>query len=198
MLRNLIFCLIILGASPFQCSSDEDEPEIIATVNKPHLLNIEGNQNVFSVDEEIIINTKIPNVVTSENNENLTLTDYMDESTASLSYWLYVYKDRADGELQGMPIAFAQAEIGDVSYEGLDHGMSISNIFVQEENAFISQVKFKVSELGTYYIGGGYYDGYTGLQKVKIIPYNGSNGQVRVFTSIVDTNENGLYEFTIE
>ena len=196
MIKKISFyfvCFVLLSA--FQCS--EDDPEIIATVDEPNMVTVDNNQTVFSIDEDIIINTVIPNEVTSTEGETLLLTDYLVNYEESLSYWLYAYKYSDDGLLQGVPIPFAEAEIGNVLYEDLDHGMSISNPIFNDD-AFVSSIKFKLSEPGTYYIGGGFYDSYTNHQKIQIIPYNGTNGQVKIFTSIVNENEDGLYEFIVE
>lgn len=198
MVKNLFISLIILSVSPFQCTSVDDFPRVIRTVEQPDLIEIEDNKNVFSIDEDIVIEATIPNNVVSVEGKKLLLSDYLDKDQEKIQFWLYAYTDGDDTKLKGVSIAEAEAEVGNVFYEGIGYGMSISAVFDKGKNAFVSRVKFKLAESGTYYIGGGYYDSYKDDQQVRIYLSNNVNEEVHVYTSIKNSNESGVYKFTIE
>lgn len=191
-----ITCFMLLSA--FQCH--EDEIETLATIELPATATIEGNQSIFQLDDEITVKTIIPNSVISTDGESLLLSDFLVEQEQLLRYWLYVYKDIGKDFLQGVQIATAQAQIGGVEYSetGAYYGMSIKNTYDADEDAFLSEIKFKMIEPGNYLFGGGYYDSYTKHQKIKMIINTQANTEVEIFSSIVNANTEGLYEFTVQ
>lgn len=198
MLKNLYISLIILSASPFQCSSIDDFSKTTTIVEEPNLVKVEDNKVEFSINDDIIINTIIPDNVISNDGKKLLLSGYLAELQETISLWLYIYTDGENNDLKGVSITEADAEVGEILCEGLDYGMYISTVFDETKNTFVSRIKLKLTEPGTYYLGGGYYDSYKDNQSIRIFIRSILNEEVIINTSIKNSNEKGLYKFVVK
>lgn len=198
MVKNFIYSLIILSASPFQCSNDDDNFSATVTIEKTDMVNVKNNKTSFFLDEYITISTSIPNKQTTEKGKIFNIDNYVYNGENELSYWLYLYKKNSDGNYIAVNTKEIIVENGDVYYSSLIYGMSIINSFTSSTDSYSSKIKFKVFETGTYYIGGGFYDGYIKDQRISIYTSNEINEELIITTSIVNAKKNGLYEFKVE
>ncbi len=197
MIKNFIYALIILSVSPFQCSNDENEYTNL-TINTPNLVDVENNQTVFSLNEYIIVNTHITNNQIVDKKQTINVSDYVHSNENKLSYWLYFYQKDDNGNYIAVNAKEMIAENGDVYHSNLIYGASIINPFSTTTDSYSSKIKFKMLETGTFYIGGGYYDGYTQDQRISISSSNEINEELLLTTSILNAKKNGLYEFKVE
>ena len=190
---TLLGLFVLLTA--FQCEDDGYLP--ITGAELPAVVSVAGNQTVFTQDEFITINTVIPDAVTTTDGEMLSLKEYLDENEGELSYVLLVYKDQEGGDLQTVPISTATADTGAVYYDPSYPNMAISTVYNVDNNTFISSVRFKVSEPGSYYLGGGYFRN-SNKEEILISAPHSSERQLELFSSIENAGDNGLYALTVD
>ena len=192
-IHTLLGLFILLTA--FQCEDDDFLPT--TGVELPTMVSVANDQTVFAQDEFITINTVIPNEVTTTDGEMLSLKEYLDENEGELSYLLLVYKNQEGGDLQSVPISIATADTGVVSYDPSYPSMAISTVYNIDNNTFVSSVRFKVSEAGSYYLGGG-HSRNSNKEEILISAPHSSERQLVLFSSIQNAGDNGLYGFIVE
>lgn len=186
----VIFVIPFLFA--FQCD-DDDLPHI--AIHNLDLVSIENNQSLFSVGDYIYITTTIDNRQISNEGETVFLKDFLELGSSSIDFSLVLKKQNTDGTMEEVIIEEVQELEGSVSYGNEIPIMNISNTYDETSDTFHSKIGVRLLDEGTYSLKGGLGFGYD-FQFVII--RLSRHFSLTLKTSIMNSNEIGIYEFVVE
>ena len=178
------------------CTEPEDYDYNLTSIENDNIIQIENNQNVFNVDDTIYIETLIENQQTTTDNQDILLSDLIDVQNTNnfLYYYLSLYKETSYGTLSKIELTPENIDI-------IDGNATIENqeIFIQNlynGTAFKNKIGIKLLETGTFYLTGVSYN-YNNSGLVNIRSISNQGGDILISTSIINSNENSAYQFTV-
>jgi len=195
-LSFLVMVVISLCAS--LCCPEEDD--IFANTEfftNNDLINIDNNTSSFNVDDIIFIETYIDNNQTTTNGNSINLSDYtyseIGQSRAFMN--LILYKESGFDSVVEIPLNENVIEVvnGEVSING--EFIQISSLY--DGTGFRSRFGIKLLEPGTYYLAGTGLLSTSGDGTVVISIGVSELGFVNIDSSIVNSDTQGRYTFTV-
>ncbi|MBA6157336.1 hypothetical protein H3Z83_12530 [Tenacibaculum sp. S7007] len=195
--------LLVLTLSSILMAMQCDKKEIVEThtIELPNLVKIEKNTTKFLVGDYIIINTSIPNKLTTNDGENIYITDSFGANTEDhfVSYEVKLYKFSDKGQILESNIEDVKIIDGDAVFFDNYPKLFLKNYYKTNIDSLVSKIGIKLSEPGTYFLKGIYSNNKNKKQNVFITSLTEPDlEQVTIFTSIVNTGSEGFYKFTVE
>lgn len=196
-LFSLFFAITISLCASLCCPEEDDYIDTTFFIDNDEIITIDNNQNEFNVGEYIYIETNITNEQITEDNEVIILSnyDYAEVGQSQYSYSLSLNKQTEYGTSVKIPITFEYIQIvegnTDINENYFSSDIRIDSYFDGEN--YKSLIGIKLLEAGNYFISGSY-------NNIESIYVNGGvydKKLVVIRSKIVDSNENGLYEFTV-
>ena len=194
-LFSLLFAITISLCASICCPPEDDYMDTTFYIDNDEIINI--NNNEFDVGDYIYIETNIANEQITESNEVIMLSnyDYAEVGQSQYSYSLSLYKQTEYGTSVKIPITFEYIDIvegnTDINEDYYSSDIRIDSYFDGEN--YKSLIGIKLLEAGNYFISGSY-------NNIDSIYVNGGvydKKLVVIRSKIVNSNENGLYEFTV-
>ena len=155
------------------------------------IIQIENNTSTFNLGATIYIITVVENNQTTTDNQQITISDFHNYNT--LDYNIALYKETNYDNLSKITINQENIEIisGDVTVNS-NPNITVSNQL--SGTSFSSKFGIKLLETGTFYLGNSYLEGNNGT----ITIYSGNvDGDLTLVTSIINSDNNDLYKFTV-
>lgn len=170
--------------------------QINHNISNDNLIRVEDNASSFNLGETIFINSSIQNEQVDSSEQLFYISDYLNEEVP-FYYELALYRINVYGNLEKVILNNDSVTSVDgetfLSYNGSDFWLQVG--LTQRDDAFVNRFGITVLETGTYYLASNYYLNNSGTITMYT---NNINGFVQVFTTIVNANEDGMYEFTVE
>lgn len=188
------FVVISLCFLNTQCDEDDDFPNQI-TIQNNTSVQIQDNQNTYSVGDEIIIETNISLNQTTSSGETISLSDYdYSEPESAYRYYITLYKLNEFGSISMIPLM----ESNITPLEGnttIVNGSLFVEAFFNGES-YANTVSITLAETGTFYLAGlrflqnndGQLDIDGGVSEFAFVNIN---------STIVNANSEGGFEFFV-
>lgn len=195
-LSFLVMVVISLCAS--LCCQEEDD--IFANtefVTNNNLITVDNNASAFNVDDVIFIETSINNNQTTTNSDSINLSDFtyseIGQSRAFMN--LTLYRESGFGSVVEIPLNESAIEVidGEVTTNG--EFIQVSSLY--DGSGFRSRFGIKLLESGTYYLAGTGLLSSSGEGTITISIGVSELGFVNIDSSIVNSDTQGRYTFTV-
>lgn len=193
-ITSVIVLLSVSLCASLCCSEDDDYITPRLNIDNDTIITVQNNQNTFTVNDYLYINTTIFNSQVTNNGSNVQLSNY-DYGEVNQSFYhsnLALYKRTNFGTVVKIPLLPEHISIitGDAILEN-DSRITLRSYFdgAQYRSAFGIQLL----EAGNYFIA----DAYSNSEQVL---FNGGDynlSYVTIASKIVNSNTNGEYEFTV-
>jgi len=161
------------------------------------IITIDNNQNAFSVNDFIFIDTTIFNDQISETGEIIQLSDY-DYGEINQSFYishLSLYKLTDFGTVVKIPLLEEHINVidGEVTLGAHTDGTTITVKSFFDGSQYRSKIGIQLLEAGNYYIT----DAFNNSGNVIITGGDYNLSYIRINSKIVNANNEGEYEFTV-
>ena len=194
-ITTAIVSLSVALCASLCCSGEDDYVSNNLNIENNTIIQVEDNQNIFAVGDAIVIETIIELSQTTTTGQEISLADYdYSEPESAFRYYLALYKENAFGTISEIPLTNSNIS----SIEGnttIENGYLFIEAFFTGVN-YKNKVSITLAEEGTYYLAGSQFinsnDG-----KVNI---NGGIYElafIDIHSQIVNSNQNGGFEFTV-
>lgn len=191
-MKSTILLICIFSVSLFiSCDRPDDSlHRPILKIKKEDIISIENNTSLFSIDDVIIINSDVENTQTTIDGQEITLGDYYGEGEPKvLWHRLTLLKESNFGGLIRVSIndEFIVSIEGESTTEG---STSIRIISTLKDEMYKNKFGIKLKEAGTYYLSSS--------GDVLISGGDYEKGIIHFYTNIINSEESGMYKFTVK
>lgn len=188
------FILITLCHTNTQCEDDDNFPNNIY-IDNDTIIQVEDNQNTYTVGDAIVIETNILLSQTTTSNQEISLADYdYSEPESAYRYHLSLYKLNAFGTLSKIPLTDSSITVIEGNTTVENGSMFIEAFF--NGTSYINKASITLPETGTFYLAGKRFlqnsDG-----KLEILGGVSEFAFVNISSAIVGANTQGGFEFTV-
>lgn len=195
---KLVFFIIPISTLLCGCPPEEKYTEYFYIKNN-NIISIIDNTTTFNVDDIIYIESSINNSQTTIDNQKVTLKDfyrYKDEFNVLLNHSLTLYKESNFGNLISIPIDEEYLKIleGEVTTSNNTNHPNINIQSILKGEVFRSKFGITLKEKGTYYLSSS---NTTTNGSILITGGDYEFGRIEIRSKIINSNEKGLYMFTV-
>jgi len=195
---SLILMVTVSLCAGLCCGEDDNynSSYVNYSVVNDNLITIQNNSTTINVGETITIETVVEDQQENENGEVVFISNVISEDS-SLIFELVLYKLNIYNNIERVALneeSILQIEGNAFIAEESNAPFVGFSSVLSEGNSHVNTTGFTILEPGTYYIGANYYNNNFGS---VIISGNSSIGGVQLYTKIVNSNEEGLYEFSV-
>ncbi len=193
MRKKIVFYFgLVCLLSAFQCDEEYTPDEVVENLN---LIEIENSETSFSQGDYMFITTTISNQQITKGGQTINLRDYMFNDQSDLIYELEISKIGSNGEEMPYFITDGQEVEGTLLIQDQVSFFNVISPYNPVNANFSSKIGIKLTEVGNYALK-------TAITKngVHIISFDtqSSLGTLIMTTSIANSNEEGIYRFTVE
>jgi len=177
------------------CREPENDNLITYRIENNTIMSVENNQNIFSINDDIHITSIIDYNQTSTNNEAINLNQI---GASDLRTSIVLYKLTAYGTLSKIQLTENDITInaGDIIVNTNSEILNI--LFENDGNQYVNDFSIKLLDTGTYYLGSPNESFNTNSNyNINIYAMNYQNIDIHIFSSIINSNTDRLYEFTV-
>ena len=193
-ITSLIILATISLCVSLCCPEDDDYNGNHYFIENNELLSVQNNITQLNVGDTLYFETNINTIQTTTTNDTIDLYDFS-RPDESMRYHLFVYKPNSNDDLE--PLTLNENTIipitGPILVSEDPDNPYITVETILENDAFKNVFGVVVLETGTFYIGS-YLDAPNG--EINVIISNGID-DVHINTKIVNSNPQGLYQFTV-
>lgn len=191
--KNLLFVLCTMPLLvAFQCD-DEFKPD--EEVENLGLVEIEDNKTVFSVGDYLVITTSINNQQMTTDGKTINLRDYMYSNELNLLFDMEISKIGSTGEEMPYFVTATEEIEGTILAQNQDQFFYITSPYNESTAAFASKIGIKLTEIGSYALKTS-----TIKDNLYVISFDATSslGSILLTTNISNSNEEGIYRFSVE
>lgn len=191
--KNLLLVLFTMPLLvAFQCDDDFKPDEEVENLG---LIEIEGNKTTFSVGDFIFINTTISNQQTTVDGKTINLKDYMFRDESDLYYDLQINKIGLNDEETSYFVTNVQEIEGTIFIQDQNPFFNIISPYSETNTSFSSKIGIELTEAGTYVLKTGVI-----RNKTHIVSFDSQSslGTLLMTTNIANSDNEGIYRFTVE
>ncbi|AUC81503.1 hypothetical protein [Lacinutrix sp. Bg11-31] len=197
-ITTAIISLSIAICASLCCPEEDDYIENNINIENDTIVQVQDNQNTYTVGEAIIIETNIGLNQTRTTGQEISLADYdYSEPESFYSYSLALYKLNAFGSSSKIPLNISNINL-------IEGTTTIQNgvLFIEAAfngNSYNNKVSITLSEAGSYYLSGDYYSYSQNNSpgELQIIGGVSEFAFVNIYSEIVEANPDGYFEFTV-
>ena len=192
--KNLVLVLITLPLLfAFQCDEDYNPDQEVENLG---LIEIEGDNTLFSVGDFIFIKTSIGNEQVTKDEQTINLRDYLRVDVSDLNYDLQINKIGLDGEETSYVVTEIQEMEGAIFVQ--DQPGPFFNIispYDETKASFFSRIGIKLLEPGAYVLKTT-----TIKDRTHVISFDtqSSLGTLQMITGIANSDTEGTFRFTVK
>ena len=185
------FALVCL-LSAFQCDEEYKPDEVVENLS---LIEIEDNKSTFSVGDYFTITTTINNQQITKNGKTINVRDYMSTDQLGLDYSLEINRIGLNGEEIPVFVTTTEEIQGEIFIQDQSPFFNIISPYNETSASFSSKIGIKLTELGSYVLK-------TSIIKdnLYIVAFDTQSplGSLQLTTNISNSDEEGIYRFTVE
>ena len=195
MKKKILYFLLVVFLSAFQCEDDEYVPD--NEIKNDDLIEIEDNRSSFLVEDYLFITTKVNNQQTTIDNKIVNLKDFIVDDEAFIVHGLALFMLSQENQEIPYIIEEVQELDGSVEFTGQDSFFYTKSFYNEADNDFFSKIGIKLSQPGTYLLKSSLFRDNE-YQIIFDLNGSASAGTLQLTTSILNADEEGVYQFTVE
>lgn len=180
------------------CCPEDEETRTIFVENE-NLIRIQNNQNIFNLNDNIVIETEISNNQISGINEDIQLTDFFyndDLESSFLQYTLTLYKQTGFGTLSKITVTNQDIITESGAIEPNGQNIEVKNFYDESTNSFKSRFSINLQESGTFFLSNTRLI-FDDSRQIRISGGIYELGYIEITTSIQNANTEGAYMFEV-
>ena len=196
---SIILMLSFSLCASLCCPGEDDSPAVNYNVEKENLIRVEDNANSFNLNEQIIIETTIPNQVTTLDGITINISDlfYSDILEDSfLQHRLTLFKETGFGTLSKIAVTNADIEASEGNTQSFNDIIEIQSVYDSGTNTFRNKFSITLKESGTFYLSHSRFD-FDDFRSIEISGGIYELGFVTITSNITNANSDGGYTFTV-
>lgn len=193
---KLTFFTFFTALALMSCESSDNDPDQYL-ISTDAVIKIENNETDFSVGETIFIETNILNQQTTDDGQEILLSDFIAQgiSPNSYSYSLAMFKIDVNENLSRVTLTEDIIEIIEGEAE-INNGHLIIKSFLKE-SAFYSKIGIKLSQPGTNLLSSKFYESNPEEDTIIISSGSPELGYVGIKTYLSNIEGENAYKFKV-
>ena len=193
---KLTFFTFCAALALISCESSDSDPDQYL-ISTDSVIKIENDETDFSVGETIFIETNILNQQTTDDGQEILLSDFIAQglSPNSYSYSLAMFKIDEYENLSRVTLTEDMIEIIEGEAE-INNGHLIIKSFL-EGSAFYSKIGIKLSQPGTNLLSSKFYESNPEEDTIIISSGSPELGYVGIKTHLSNNEGENTYKFTV-
>lgn len=198
-ITSIIVLLSISLCASLCCSEEEDIPNTNGTnynLVNDNIIQVEANVSTINAGETIYIETTINTIQTNQNNEEIDLTNLFPEDT-KMGYQLVLYTVSTMGNMSSVGLGNESLVVleGETVVD-VDPDFNFVNVLsTLNSNEYRNKFGITIQEPGTYWLGARFFHNNNG--RISINNASDTTNRIWIQSAIVNSNIEGLYEFTV-
>jgi len=189
------FSMVVSLCAVLCCPEEDIFNGDVYIANTQDDVSIVDNVNYINLGDTIYISTKINNEHITINETTFFIDDYISEEYP-INTSLALFKLNPYGNIENVSLNNDAISVIIGSTELIQdiNNAYLSVKLIKEEQFYVNIFGITPLETGTYFIGSSYYQYNNGLIEI----YSSNDvGTVQINTTLLNANENGLYQFEV-